>query len=697
MREVTGAEHDLATLFAPRSVAVIGASGRPGALSWWPLHLLDRYGFKGEVYPVNPTRDAIDGRRCYATLADVPGPVDVAVIALNAAQTPAALEACAQAGVRVAVLPTQGIGEAGPDGAARQQQLVAQARAHGLRIAGPNTDGVARFANGAVASIQPVLGQDIQPGPVAVVTQSGATAASLVRRLQLEGLGCGLYASTGNEADLGLEDYLSYALQDPEIRIVLSFVESIRRPADFRAVCDLAREVGKPIALIKVGRSEVGARRAAAHTGALAGADAVYDAVFRARGVIRVAELSELVAVAKLHLAIGAPASNGIGIISVSGGQAGALADVAATRGLELPALPPAQEARLNDLLTFGQGFNPCDVTGEIATNPALVGDLSDAFGTTPGIDTVVYARKELTGDVGARAAAALAAMRGRAPVAVYAIDGAVEGAEAEVYGDAGIPVFTSAHELFTAIGALAAWRQAGLVPAESGHPPRRVLDGAATLGEHAAKQALATYGFDVTREGVVHDRDAAAAMAERLGYPVVLKASSDRIPHKTEARCVVLDLRSAEAVRHAYDDVIAAVWAHLGDVDIDGVLVSQQVPAGVEAIVGVAVDPDFGPMVMVGLGGIFTEVLRDVALRPAPVSVDEALAMIGSLKGRSILEGARGRPPADVAALARTVSLLSEFAVDHSDLVREIDLNPVIVLDHGAVVVDALIIAMND
>ena len=318
--EVTGAEHDLATLFAPRSVAVIGASGRPGALSWWPLHLLDRYGFKGEVYPVNPSRDAIDGRVCYPTLAD-----GARTGRRRGDRAQRRADARGAGRVRGGRRARGGPADAGHRrGRLRRRRAAAArwstlARARGLRIAGPNTDGVARFATGAVASIQPVLGQDIQPGPVAVVTQSGATAASLVRRLQREGLGCGLYASTGNEADLGLEDYLSYALQDPEIRIVLSFVESIRRPADFRAVCDLAREVGKPIALIKVGRSEVGARRAAAHTGALAGADAVYDAVFRARGVIRVAELSELVAVAKLHLAIGAPASTGIGIISVSG------------------------------------------------------------------------------------------------------------------------------------------------------------------------------------------------------------------------------------------------------------------------------------------------------------------------------------------------------------------------------------------
>ena len=423
--------------------------------------------------------------------------------------------------------------------------LVAAARARGLRIAGPNTDGVARFATGAVASIQPVLGQDIQPGPVAVVTQSGATAASLVRRLQLEGLGCGLYASTGNEADLGLEDYLSYALQDPEIRIVLSFVESIRRPADFQAVCDLAREVGKPIALIKVGRSEVGARRAAAHTGALAGADAVYDAVFRARGVIRVAELSELVAVAKLHLAIGAPASTGIGIISVSGGQAGALADVAATRGLQLPALQPAQEARLNALLTFGQGFNPCDVTGEIATNPALVGDLSDAFGTTPGIDTVVYARKELTGDVGMRAAAHWPRTGGAHPSRSTRSTAPSRGPRPRCTATRASPC--SPRRTSSSRRSAPSPRGAGRVsaPAASGHPPRRVLDGTRDAGR--ARREAGPRDLRVRR----HARGARAATATppppRPSASAIRSSSRRQRPHPAQDRGALRRARPAQ------------------------------------------------------------------------------------------------------------------------------------------------------
>ncbi|MEA3001872.1 MAG: hypothetical protein QOH81_660 [Sphingomonadales bacterium] len=702
MHSITGAEDDVVRLFNPASIAIIGASSRPGALSWWPLHLAAGNGFQGGIYPVNPTRDAIEGHKCYPSLSAVSGPVDLAVIALNAERTPDAIRDCAEAGVKTVVLPTQGLGETGPEGAAAERELLALARAHGMRIVGPNTDGIANLATGAIGSIQPLFGQGISPGPVGLVTQSGATASSLLVRLKQAGIGCKLYASAGNEIDLGLVDYMSVMVQDPDIRIVLSFVEALRRPDDFLKVADLAAELGKPIVLIKVGRSEEGARRAAAHTGALAGEDSLYDALFASRGVLRVSELSELVAVAKLFLAQGAPATPGVGIISVSGGQAGALADKAGAMGVPVPAVSDATEAKLTAALKFGKGFNPCDLTGEIARDPSLAVQVYDGFAGEPAIGTVVYARKHLTADAGVGAAKLLGARANEpdaTPLAIYAMDGSVWGAEADIYRERDIPVFENLNDLYTAIDSLARWSAFRREPrADRGSAP--VLNGVAydfrgVVPDEDAKKLLVETGLKLPQERFATDRDAAVEAAETIGFPVVMKIVSGRIPHKTEAGGVALGLRDAAGVVAAFDAMLASARAYLGGGEADGVLIQEQIEGAIEVILGMKVDPAMGPFVVVGLGGVFTELLKDVAVRPAPVDAAGARAMIDTLRGASLLHGFRGSAPRDIQALVDAIVRFSEFGAAQSGWLAEADLNPVLVLEQGKGVrlVDSLLI----
>ncbi len=701
MRSVTGAEQDVARLFDPASVAVIGASTTPGALSWWPLHLLRHNGFKGAIYPVNPNRDSIDGLRCYASVAELPATPELAMIAMNAERTLEALRECAQAGVKAVVIPTQGFGESGEDGQARALELASLAGPGKLRIVGTNTDGIGNLATGAITSIQPLFDEGIAPGPVAIAMQSGATAASLLVRLKREGIGCRLYASAGNETDLGLVDYLSVMVQDPEVKLVLSFVEALRRPREFLEVAELAAELGKPIALIKVGRSEQGARRASAHTGALAGADELYDAIFRSRAVLRVTELSELVAIAKLHLAWEPPRARGVGIISVSGGQAGALADKASGMGLPVPSISADAERELDGLLTFGAGFNPCDVTGEIATKPALAGMVYEAFDREPELGAVVYARKHLTGTAGVRAAdgiAAAAARPGATPLAIYAMDGEVTGAEREVYDSHRIPIFSSLNDMFAGIDQIAAYatlRDRRDEPAPERRPARELPARDGIVAQAATNALLTEYGLVLPAEELAGSPEEAVAAAQRIGYPVVLKVSSERIPHKTDAGGVELGLTSADTVRLAYQRICEGARRFLGEDGIEGVLVQEQIVGGVELIAGVNVDPEFGPFVLVGVGGIFAELLRDVALRPAPVSTATAREMIEGLRGAPLLHGYRGAPPGDIDAAAVAVSAISRLGSDHAELLRELDVNPLLVLGRGegVRVADALIV----
>ena len=709
MRELTGAEADVTALLHPRSVAIVGASSREGTLSWWPLHLLSANGYAGSIYPINPNRAEIDGVRCYPTLSEIGQPIDVAIIALDADRSLQAAEECAELGVGAVVLPTHGFGESGEAGRARQQRLTAAVDGR-LRIVGPNTDGIANLGNGAIASIQPLFGQGIASGPVAIATQSGATAGSLMVRLKREGIGCRFYASAGNESDLGLADFMSVMVQDPEVRLVLSFVESIRRPRDFLAVAALAAELGKPIVLIKVGRTAVGARRAAAHTGALAGADDLYDAIFREYGVIRVSELSELVAVTKYFLGNGAPARAGVAVMSVSGGQAGAVADQLTRVGVQVPAVAPATEGRLNEALALGGGFNPCDLTGMVATDHELAARVYRAFAADEGIGTVVYARKALTGRAAIAAAANLAEeVTGgdrdeRASAVVYAMDGSVEGEEAEIYAGAGIPVFASISELGAAIGGLVAWRERR----EHVRPPSerpagvQAADGAgltgadgAALPAAASRELLRRYGLPLAAETAVHDAEAAVAAAAEIGYPVALKVHSDRILHKTEAGGVRLGCADADAVRSGFAEIWSNAVAHLGGDEPEAVLVQEQVPAGVELIAGATVDPSLGPFVLVGIGGVTAELWADVALRPAPVTPAEVTVMLDELRGVALLRGFRGAPPADVAALAEVVSRFSQLVADNAQTLAEADLNPIIVLPagQGVRIVDSLLV----
>jgi acetate---CoA ligase (ADP-forming) len=698
VKSITGSEESVWQLLHPESVAVIGASSRPGALSWWPLHLLQRYHFAGGIYPVNPNRDEIDGIKCVPDLAAIGHRVDVAVVALNAENSVEAVRECASAGVGAVILPSQGFGELGAGGRSAEQTMLDAARHAGMRIVGPNTDGVANLVNGAVLSIQPLFGEDIPLGDVAVVTQSGASAGSLISRLKREGIGCRYYASAGNEIDLGITDYLSMAVQDESVRMVLSFVEAIRKPEEFAAVGRLAAELGKPIVLIKVGRTEQAAARAAAHTGALAGADRIYDALFDSLGIIRVNELSEIVAVAKYFLTLGRPSSRGLGVMSVSGGQAGALADLAIGSGLSISEIQPSTATLLDDLLPFGSALNPCDLTGEIATRETLAADVFRAMSSDPSIDTVVYARKELTGQAGRRAAEELAkaSLDSDAALVVYAMDGGVNDDERATYLAANVPIFMSATELFTAMSALLKTpSRAKASPRTTKLAPMPDAGASSVLDQSSTNQLLRSYGIQVIADGVATSADDAARLAEQFGFPVVMKVVSSRIAHKTEIGGVLLNVADASAARAGFETLMENGRRALDGDDIDGVLIQQQVVDGVEMIAGLVIDQQFGPFVLVGSGGVFAELLDDVVLRPAPIEPDEAHEMIDQLRGKKLLTGFRGAEIADIDALALTVSSLSQLGWDHADTLSELDLNPVLVRPRGlgAVVPDALVV----
>jgi acyl-CoA synthetase (NDP forming) len=418
--------------------------------------------------------------------------------------------------------------------------------------------------------------------------------------------------------------------------------------------------------------------------------------------VIRVGELSELVSVAKFFLGNGAPRSRNAAVLSVSGGQAGAIADHLSGSGIAVPNVSPEAEARLDSIIELGGGFNPCDLTGAVATDHGLAARVYETFAAEPQIGTIIYARKALTGQASAAAAAALKAVvsAGSTPLAVYAMDGAVEGEEADTYERAGIPVFASVAELGASIRGLADWRaQRERIRAPHDVParrPPRVLEATdGVVSAAAVRRLLNDYGIAVPLEEVIRDGAAAVKAAQRIGFPVVLKVASGRIPHKTEAGGVVLDLKDTGAVAQAHAQIQENAARFLGESGSVDVLVQEQVRGGAEMIVGAKIDPAFGAFVLVGTGGVMAEVLADAVLRPAPLSAAEALEMVDELRGAALLRGFRGAEEADVAALATTISRFSALVADHAETLREADLNPVLVLPAGCGVrvVDALLI----
>jgi acyl-CoA synthetase (NDP forming) len=454
---------------------------------------------------------------------------------------------------------------------------------------------------------------------------------------------------------------------------------------------------------IKVGRTEQAAARAAAHTGALAGEDRIYQALFESVGVIRAHELSEVVSIAKLHLALMAQEArvggDALAIMSVSGGQAGVLADRAADFGLRVPEVSKSTSEVLTSLFPHGNALNPCDLTGDVAKRSDLAAKAYCAFAGDGGIDLLVYARKELTGDMGRLSATELAeeTTRHGLPLVVYAMDGGVNSEEAATYAEHSVPVYTSASELFTAVQGLSAFaRRRGSEELASGQPRGSIRHGASgALKDDEAKELLRAYGIAFPQERVVTDADSAVATAEDIGYPVTMKVISDRILHRTEMGGVMLRVGSADLVREAFHVLTERAMVALSGDGPDGILVQEQVVDAVEVIAGVVIDEQFGPFVLVGAGGVMAELLDDAVLRPAPVSPEQARDMVCSLRIFPLLDGFRGVEPADVETLAELVSNLSHLGADHAGALSEIDLNPVLVRPRGkgVVAVDALVV----
>ena len=710
----------LREFFAPRSIAVVGASDTSGWARFVAASAVAT-GFSGPLIPVHPTHRTVFGRPAVRSLADLAEPVDLAFVLAPIEAVESVLDDAAAAGVRGAIVLASGYREVGDEGRSRQDAMIARAQVHGITVLGPNCLGFLN-AHARVGPFALTIPPPLLAGPVGIVLASGALASVVLAFARSRAIGVSTLATIGNEAMISTADVLNYLIDDDHTRVICLFLEEISDPARFALAAERAGRAGKPIVVLKVGSSPAGRQAALAHTGSVAGDDAVVDAALRQLNVIRVTSIEELLGTAALLGYDRWPRGRRMGVLTTSGGACDIIADRASVHGIEMPPFAPRTVAEIiPQLPPFAAVRNPLDVTGYFLANRrtsalTAIDHALDAAVADPGLDFVLFAGvalpdtrppdeaaavllEERMAWLGKRIASAAVPV---IPVGATCVD--VTGYGRELLTGNGIHLLGGIDLGVLALGNALRWLEGrdrpqpsagswfGLGPGIAGAGAGIAGAGDGIWSEADARDLLAAHGVPVVPGELVHSADAAAAAAGRLGFPVALKVCSAQISHKSDIGGVALGLRTEAEVRAGYEQVLAGGKAVAG-ASIDGILVTAMRTGGVELLAGVTVDPTFGPVLAVGLGGIWVEVLNDTSLRVLPVDEAEVRRMLGELRGTPLLSGARGTRPADLLALARVIALLGDVAAALGGDFRELEINPLWVHGDQIEALDVLVV----
>lgn len=699
--------HPLDSFFAPASIALIGASRDHEKIPGRLLAMLRKNEYPGQIYPVNPNYAEIDGLTCYKSIAEIGKPIDLAVIIIPARAVLPALEQCAAIGVKNAVIISSGFAEEGGDSAVMQDAIVALAKRTGMRISGPNAEGFFSQVQRVAATFSPAV--DVKPGAVplvatakriGIVAQSGGVGFAYYHRAKALGIAASYVVSAGNESDLGAGEFLDYLVQDASTDVVLLFIEGIRDVDKFLAAARSAAELKKPVIVTKVGRSGAGERAAASHTASMAGWSAAYDAVFAKYGFIVSNDLDEALTIAAVLVSNPLPKGDRVAVVTASGGAGIWGADTVALQGLQVPELSEPIQTEIGKLLpSYGTARNPIDVTAQGVTSGGLqksvdlltVSDEVDAILVVLSLSSDVrkpFKEPELTPVLAAQ----------HKPVVFYSYTVPSDFARREM-AKSGVVVLSGLTHVGVAMRRIVDYARFSLPkPADEARLPARDLAAHLTLpvlSEADSKALLRAAGIALPDEVLTKDKGELDAAVARVGFPLVMKVQSPDIAHKSEVGGVRVNITTKGEVFLAFEALVNNARKHRPEAVIQGVLLSPMAKKGVEIIVGTMTDKTFGPMVMVGLGGITTELFRDVVYRPAPVGIEEAAAMLASLKAAPLLNGFRGAAKADVGALAQLIADISVLAARHAGEIAEIELNPVLVHPEGkgVTIVDALVV----
>ncbi|NMG42501.1 CoA-binding protein [Aromatoleum toluvorans] len=691
--------HRLSPLLQPRSIAMIGASNNAARIGGMPLDLLKHFGYEGRVFPVNPKYEEIFGYRCYPDIESVPEAPELVVLAIGAADVTAMLRRCHARGARAAIVYAAGFAEMGGEGIALQEELERFAAETGMVVAGPNCMGFANLnlkAYTAFATVFKNVPAQTGAGRASLVTQSGNVCSAVFALMRQLGVEVSHFINTGNEACLEYSEYLEFLAQDDETDCVVGYIEQLRDGRRFVDAALAFAEADKPLILYKAGETEKGSEAVRSHTSALAGNLALYKAGFRQLNVIQGQDFAQMADLAWLSGFRHRAGGKRVAIVTLSGALGAILADKFIAAGLDVPTLPAEVQQALRDgIPDYGMVSNPIDVTGNIVNDPAFVRSVFGALASSDAVDTVViYA----SGSLLDRMAEPLLEVCARHPRLFVAIDtGKATCRERLAAG--GVPVFTDIGRAVQALAPFCHWLAGREGVRRWARLRRETTSGqkdyaVAGLNEYETKRLLGEFGVPAVAEMPAVDADAAVKAAARIGYPVVLKVLSADIAHKTEAGGVRLNLADEGQVREAFAGILASARSYAPQARIDGVLVQAMSKGVAELIAGVTHDPVFGPALTVGLGGVLTELYRDVSHRLLPV--DEAMVgeMLGELKAYPLLDGFRGRPKADVAAACGAIAAISRASAALGAAAQEIEINPLQVGTSGAVAIDALLLA---
>jgi acyl-CoA synthetase (NDP forming) len=692
----------LKPFLAPRSIAIIGASDNPNKIGGRPLAYLRRFGFNGPVWAINPTRDEVQGYTCVPSFDELPEVPDVVVVAVPGDHAVAAVEACAKKGVKGLICMSSGFGETSdPVGKAKEERMVAAARAAGMRMVGPNTQGLANFGNGAVTSFS-TMWMESEPfdGPIAMVSQSGAMSAVPIGLLFEQGLGVRYSLATGNDADVNVLEMATAAASDPDIKLLLLYLESIPRPELLEALAATAHARGVYVVALKSGRTEAGQRAALSHTGALANEDRIVEAALERVGIWRARNIGELVSAAQIYLKGWKPRGRRLVTISGSGATGVMSADEATFANLEMVRLEGPVRKKLDAILpTFASAGNPIDLTAALLSNNRLLSDILPVLAHENAADNFMIgfpiAGQGYDVPTFARDTAAFAEATGT-PVVVSAWQKAV----ADPFKAAGVPTFPLEADAISALARLidhdALVARARARPAPSwARPSANTAGQGRVLNEADSLDVLARAGLRIVPHHLCRTAAQAATAWRNLGGPVAVKGCSADLPHKSEYGLVRLGLDNADAVQAAFRDMEQAI-AKAG-ATFDGVIVARMVRGTRELMIGAHRDPVFGPVVALGDGGKYVEAMPDVRLLLPPFTSDDALAALKSLRCWPVLAGTRGEAATDAAAVAEAARAVGDLVMRASPRILSLDINPLIVDSAGYAIVDAVVVVDDD
>ena len=701
----------LEPLFNPKSVAILGASENKNKLGYLQVKALLDGGFAGDIYPINPRSEKIEGLLCYPSLSAVETKIDLAIFCLSADRVKQGLLECAENGITAAVVFASGFSETGEEGLKEQQLISDLAKEHGIRIIGPNCVGLVNTTNGLVATFSPGLTNVPlnDKREVGFVTQSGAFGVLTYIAAAQKGLSFNYFVSVGNEMETEFSDVVEYMVHDPKTKVISGYLEGAKNPQKLRRLAKEALAKNKPMVIMKTGRSVAGSRAAASHTGSLAGSDQIYDAFFKQTGIVRADDFEDIIAFSKLFQTGKIPKGRNTVIVTSSGGRGINEADRCESYGLNIHPLSfTVKKAIEKNIPSFASASNPVDLTAAAAvTNPELFLEPLRVLVDDPDTDIIIFSEFPMHWTYDEPLIQEFIELCKNTDkfilITTFQLEGmSIPNSTPELVAN-GIPVITGDLNPIRALAKLVEYgeryeqqkekKDLVIQPRQAKKDITPLVQYKTTLSEAEASEVLELYDIPTTKRMIAKTAEEAVQHANSMGYPVALKIDSPDIPHKTEANAIKLNVKNDQEVMDAFHEINRNARNYDANAVINGVSVQEMLPAGVEVIVGVTNDPGFGPVIMFGLGGIFVEVFRDISFRVAPLTRDDAVEMIEEIKGYAILKGARGKAAVDIEAIVDVLLKVSALVTDHGDRIDELDINPLIVYEDGIKAADAMLV----